>query len=186
MSRNAPLYNSGSRFATQDPKRFHSEGCWENLKIKPVIIILWTLKNKDTVIFQQRKMLHFIAVASDCFVFSFPTYFIYCFSCNESKCFSSQHLLLALTIIVVLFSVFLSFLHNFSCVWLCVTLWTRAHQGPLSIDSSGQNTGVGYHAFLQGIFPTQGLNLCLLSLLHWQAGSLPLAPPGKSFFLSLH
>ena len=29
---------------------------------------------------------------------------------------------------------------------------------------------------LQGIFLTQGLNLCLL---HWWAGSLPLAPPGK-------
>ena len=25
----------------------------------------------------------------------------------------------------------------------------------------------------------QGLNLGLLCLLHWQAGSLPLAPPGK-------
>ena len=33
--------------------------------------------------------------------------------------------------------------------------------------------------FLQGIFPTQGLNPHLLCLLHWQAGSLPLAPPGK-------
>ena len=32
---------------------------------------------------------------------------------------------------------------------------------------------------LQGIFLTQGLNLCLLCLLHWQAGSLSLAPPGK-------
>ena len=30
-----------------------------------------------------------------------------------------------------------------------------------------------------GIFPTQGVNLCLLGLLHWQAGSLPLVPPGK-------
>ena len=30
-----------------------------------------------------------------------------------------------------------------------------------------------------GVFPTQGLNLRLLCLLHWQAGSLPLAPPGK-------
>ena len=29
------------------------------------------------------------------------------------------------------------------------------------------------------IFPTQGPNQCLLCLLHWQAGSLPLAPPGK-------
>ena len=34
---------------------------------------------------------------------------------------------------------------------------------------------------LQGIFPTQGLNPGVLSLLHWQAGSLPLVPPGKSF-----
>ena len=30
-----------------------------------------------------------------------------------------------------------------------------------------------------GIFPTQGSNPCLLSLRHWQAGSLPLVPPGK-------
>ena len=27
--------------------------------------------------------------------------------------------------------------------------------------------------------PTQGLNLHLLSLLHWQVGSLPHVPPGK-------
>ena len=33
-------------------------------------------------------------------------------------------------------------------------------------DSSGKNTGVGCHAFLQGIFPIQGLNLHLLQLLH--------------------
>ena len=49
-------------------------------------------------------------------------------------------------------------------------------------DSPGRNTGVGHHALLQGIFLTQGWNLylsCLLCLLHWQAGSLPLAPPGK-------
>ena len=31
----------------------------------------------------------------------------------------------------------------------------------------------------RGIFPTQGSNPCLLCLLHWQAGSLPLSPPGK-------
>ena len=46
-------------------------------------------------------------------------------------------------------------------------------------DSPGKNTGVGCHALLQGIYPTQGSNPCLLCLLHWQAGSLPLAPPGK-------
>ena len=46
-------------------------------------------------------------------------------------------------------------------------------------DSPGKNTGMDYHAFLQGIFPTQGLNPCLLCLLHWQVGSLPLAPLGS-------
>ena len=38
---------------------------------------------------------------------------------------------------------------------------------------------MGCHALLQGIFPTQGLKLHLLCLLHWQAGSLLLARPGK-------
>ena len=38
---------------------------------------------------------------------------------------------------------------------------------------------MGCHALLQGIFQTQGSNPCLVRLLHWQAGSLPLAPPGK-------
>ena len=46
-------------------------------------------------------------------------------------------------------------------------------------DSPGKNTGVGCHALLQGIFLTQGSNTCLLGLMHWQTGSLPLAPPGK-------
>ena len=46
-------------------------------------------------------------------------------------------------------------------------------------DSPGKKTGVGCHALLRGIFLTQGSNPCLLCLLHWQAGSLPLAPPGK-------
>ena len=47
-------------------------------------------------------------------------------------------------------------------------------------DSPGKNTGVDCHFLLQGIFPTQGSNLCLLHLLHWQVGSLPLSPPGKA------
>ena len=49
---------------------------------------------------------------------------------------------------------------------------------------SGKNTGLGCHALLQGIFPTQGLNPCLFHFLHWQAGSLPLVPPGKPFIQS--
>ena len=46
-------------------------------------------------------------------------------------------------------------------------------------DFPGKNTGVGCHSLLQGIFLTQGLNLHLLCLLHWQADSLPLVLPGK-------
>ena len=46
----------------------------------------------------------------------------------------------------------------------------------------GKNTGVGCHFLLQGIFVTQGLNPWLLGLLHWQAGSLPLTPPGYFLF----
>jgi len=43
-------------------------------------------------------------------------------------------------------------------------------------DSPGKNTGVGCHALLQGIFPTQGLNPGLSTL---QVDSLPSEPPGK-------
>ena len=43
-------------------------------------------------------------------------------------------------------------------------------------DPPGRSTGVACHAVLQGIFLTQGSNPCFLCLLHWQAGSLPLAP----------
>ena len=45
-------------------------------------------------------------------------------------------------------------------------------------DFSGKNTGVGCHFLLQGIFPTQGLNPCIL---HWQEDSLPLSHPGSPF-----
>ena len=70
-------------------------------------------------------------------------------------------------------------LSRFSRARLFVTLWTVTRQAPLSVGSPGKNTGAGCHALLQGIFPTQGLNQSLLCALHWQAGSLPLAPPGK-------
>ena len=51
-----------------------------------------------------------------------------------------------------------------------------AHQAPLCMEFAHRNTGVGGHFLLQGIFPTQGLNL---GLLHWQVESLPLKLPGK-------
>ena len=45
------------------------------------------------------------------------------------------------------------------------TPWTVAPQLLCPWDSPGQNTGVGCHFFLQGIFLTQGSNLNLLCLL---------------------
>ena len=71
-------------------------------------------------------------------------------------------------------------LSHFSYVQLLATLYTVVYQAPLSMVFPGKNTGVGCHAILQGIFPTQGWNLHLISLLHWKSGSLPLAPLGKS------
>ena len=72
----------------------------------------------------------------------------------------------------------------------CPTLCNPMDSSPLPRllcpwDSPGKNTGVGCHALLQGIGPIQGLNPCLLHPLHWQAGSLPPAPPGKSLVAAL-
>ena len=46
---------------------------------------------------------------------------------------------------------------------------TVAHQAPLSMNSPGQNTGVGSHFLIQVIFTTQGLNP---HFLHWHEDSL--------------
>ena len=66
---------------------------------------------------------------------------------------------------------------------LCLTLCDPVDYSPPGSsthgDSPNKNTGVGCCVLLQGTFPTQGWNPCLLDLLHWQAGSLPLAPTGK-------
>ena len=65
---------------------------------------------------------------------------------------------------------------------LCLTLvipWTVAQHAPLSIEFSRQEYWSGMPFLLQGIFLTQGSNPCILSLLHRQADSLPLVPPGK-------
>ena len=70
-------------------------------------------------------------------------------------------------------------LSRFSHAQLYATLWSVAHQTPLSMGFSKQEYWSGLHALLQGIFLTQGSNPHLLFLLHWQVGSLPLAPPEK-------
>ena len=50
-------------------------------------------------------------------------------------------------------------------------------------DSPGKNTEIGCLALLQWMFLTQGSNLCILCLLHWQVDSLPQAPPGKYTYM---
>ena len=71
---------------------------------------------------------------------------------------------------------------SFSCVQLFSTTWSIQ---PTRLfcpwDSPGKNTGVGCHALLQGIFPTQGLNPRLFCISRWVL-YLPVAPPGKPCF----
>ena len=62
---------------------------------------------------------------------------------------------------------------------LCPTLWDSMDCSPPASAVHGilQARKLEYVAMpFQGIFPNKGLNPCLL---HWQADSLPLAPPGK-------
>ena len=66
-----------------------------------------------------------------------------------------------------------------SHIQLFATPWTEPIRLLCPWDSPDKNTRVSCPALFQGIFLVQGLNLCLSYLLHWQAGSLPLEPPGK-------
>ena len=63
-------------------------------------------------------------------------------------------------------------LSHFSHVRLFATLRTLACQFLCPWDSPGKNNGMGCHFLLQGIFLTQGSNLHLLRLLHWQVDSI--------------
>ena len=56
-----------------------------------------------------------------------------------------------------------------------VTLWTVPARLPCPWDSPGKNTRVGCYFLLQGIFPSQRLNPCLLL---WQVDSLPVSHQG--------
>ena len=63
-----------------------------------------------------------------------------------------------------------------SRVWLFCSPMDCTPPGSSVHDFPGKNTGVGCHFLLQGIFPTQGSNPCLL---HWQVDSLPLNYQGS-------
>ena len=75
------------------------------------------------------------------------------------------------------------------CVCVCVCVCLQPLQARIQAifsrqysrqNSPGKNPGVDCQALLQGIFPTQGSEPCLLGTLHCRAGSLPLALPGKA------
>ena len=62
-----------------------------------------------------------------------------------------------------------------SCLKLCDPMDCSPPVSSVLEDSSGKNIGVGFHALLQGIFPTQGSNP---GLAHCRHSFLP-EPPGK-------
>ena len=70
-------------------------------------------------------------------------------------------------------------LSHFSHVLLYVTLWTAAHQAPLSVGFSRQVYWRGLPRSPSGDLPDPGIEPHLLHHVHWQAGSLPLVPLGK-------
>ena len=72
---------------------------------------------------------------------------------------------------------------SFIRVLFFVTSYTVAQQALLSMELSRQEYWSGLQLPFPGIFPTQGLNLCLLSLLHWQVDSLPPEPQGKTIYI---
>ena len=72
-------------------------------------------------------------------------------------------------------------LNCFSHAQLFVTLWTVAHQAPLSSwDSPGKNAGVSSQTLIQGIILTQRLSLCLWHYLTAD-GFFITNPPRKPF-----
>ena len=68
---------------------------------------------------------------------------------------------------------------SLSRVRLFAIPWTIACQATPSMGFSRQDYWSGLSFPSPGDLSTQGLNPCLLHLLHWQGGSLPAKPPGK-------
>ena len=68
---------------------------------------------------------------------------------------------------------------QFSHVQLFVTLWTIAHQAPLSMGFSRQKYWSELPCPPPEDFPHPGIEPCLLFLRHWQAVSFPLAHLGS-------
>ena len=77
----------------------------------------------------------------------------------------------------LLFVVTMRFMYCCLVAKSCPTLLSPTEcQALLPMNFPGKNTGVSFHFLLQRIFPTQGLNPCLL---HWRVDSLPLSHQGS-------
>ena len=74
-----------------------------------------------------------------------------------------------------------SYMHacSLSHVPLFATSWAVACQAPMSMAPSRQEYWSELPFPTQRLFPTQGLNLCLLCLLQWQADSSPHSHLGR-------
>ena len=81
--------------------------------------------------------------------------------------------------IITLLTAYVCALSCFSHVQLSAILWTVACWTPLSMGFSRQEYYSGLPCPLPGNLPNPGIELHPLCLLHWQEGSLSLAPPGK-------
>ena len=68
---------------------------------------------------------------------------------------------------------------HFSRVWLFATLWTVANQAPLSMGIFQARILPSVAMFSTRGSSWPGIESSCLCLLHWQAFSLPLPPPGK-------
>ena len=91
----------------------------------------------------------------------------------------------------ILSSILYIFLCFMVCILICMhaqscsTLFnpvTIAHQAPLSMGISRQEYWSGLPFPPPEDLPDPGIKLCLLRLLHWQAGSLPLSHLGPLLF----
>ena len=68
----------------------------------------------------------------------------------------------------------------FSCVQLIMTLWTVAHQAPMSIGFSGEEYWSGLPCPPPWDLPNTGIEPVSLMPPALAGGFFPLAPPGKS------
>ena len=103
-------------------------------------------------------------------------------TCHGAKSLTSFRLLVCSSLLYEHFPVCCAVLSGFSCVWLFETPGTAACQAPLSMGFSRQEYWSRLPCPPPGDHPNPGIEL-----LHWQARSLPRAPPVyKEWLMGCH